>query len=164
MGNDVLTLQEVADLLGKSTQTVRRMIKKGDLKAQRIKTSQGFQYGIYRAQIEAETAVQASGYAPTHESTPVTETLGAGQAVDVQRNAEKQHLTSQLVTPFRQPLVTAVDVQSFLGPEFFEKELQRMLETQHREKMTLLRILELMQMRLMELENELHILRKKRGE
>jgi len=45
---DFYTIHEAADTMGKSPQTVRRMIKKGDLDAQRIKTPQGFHYVVRR--------------------------------------------------------------------------------------------------------------------
>ena len=53
MESDTLTLQEAAELLGKSTQTVRRLIKSGVLQAQRIETPQGFQYAVLRSSLSA---------------------------------------------------------------------------------------------------------------
>lgn len=41
-----LNLEEVAGITNKSIQTLRRLIKKGDLMAKRIKTPQGFQYVV----------------------------------------------------------------------------------------------------------------------
>lgn len=41
-----LNLEEVAGITNKSIQTLRRLIKKGDLLAKRIKTPQGFQYVV----------------------------------------------------------------------------------------------------------------------
>ena len=53
MESDTLTLQEAAELLGKSTQTVRRLIKSGVLQAERIETPQGFQYAVLRSSLSA---------------------------------------------------------------------------------------------------------------
>lgn len=152
MGNDVLTLQEVADMLGKSTQTIRRMIKKGELRAQRIKTAQGFQYGIYREQVESVL--------PRHSPSSVSELEAETPRVTVEKaqpDEEKPVLTSQLDTG-RSPLVTPADVEAFLGNDYFTVEpspvrnpladLQPLLEMQHREKMQLLHILEALQVEL----------------
>lgn len=46
MNDHYLNLNEAAVLTKKSVQTLRRMIKKGELIAERIKTAQGFQYVI----------------------------------------------------------------------------------------------------------------------
>lgn len=46
MNDHYFNLNEAAVLIKKSVQTLRRMIKKGELVAERIKTAQGFQYVI----------------------------------------------------------------------------------------------------------------------
>jgi len=47
LNNDqYFTIQEAADFIGKSTQTIRRMIKSGKFKAKRSRTPQGFNYAI----------------------------------------------------------------------------------------------------------------------
>ena len=43
---DLLTIHEAASQLGKSPQTIRRMIKRGEIRARRVKTPQGFHYVI----------------------------------------------------------------------------------------------------------------------
>lgn len=178
MGNDVLTLQEVAELLGKSTQTIRRMIKKGDLKAQRIRTAQGFQYGIYRAQVQhfpALSTAQTSGQASVQVSTLMPTQRRVEQSIEALEEAESEGLTSQLVRPIeeareptREPLMTREDVEAFLENDFYVLEplgekaggpgvagasgvdYARMMETQHREKMMLIHILEALQAELRE--------------
>ena len=73
MESDTLTLQEAADLLGKSTQTVRRLIKKGGLQAQRIQTPQGFQYAVLRSSMTARfTRYPNVSNVPTVQPTPTT--------------------------------------------------------------------------------------------
>ncbi|MBI4127230.1 helix-turn-helix domain-containing protein [Candidatus Peregrinibacteria bacterium] len=42
-----LSLPEVSHIMNKSVQTLRRLIKKGDLNAKRIKTPQGFHYVVH---------------------------------------------------------------------------------------------------------------------
>ncbi len=154
MGQDVLTLQEVAELLGKSTQTIRRMIKKGDLKAQRIRTAQGFQYGIYREQIPyapslsvQESPRQTAVQSPIHVAEERLE------------QAPVQVLTSQLDTR-EEALVTQADVDSYLENDFYvlepqsrqteHEEFRQLLENGHREKMLLIHILEALQAELRE--------------
>jgi hypothetical protein len=62
---DYMTLSETAEALGKSAQTVRRMIKKGLLKAQRMRTPQGFNYVVYTQNLGANGG--ASGEALANE-------------------------------------------------------------------------------------------------
>lgn len=52
MSKDFITIQEAAELLDKSTQTIRRMIKRGELMAKKIRTPQGFHYVIARDSID----------------------------------------------------------------------------------------------------------------
>jgi excisionase family DNA binding protein len=147
MGQDVLTLQEVAELLGKSTQTIRRMIKKGDLKAQRIRTAQGFQYGIYREQVPYSPSFSAPIQSTQHEAEKRLE------------QAPVQVLASQLDTR-EEALVTQADVDSYLENDFYvlepqsrqteHEEFGQLLENQHREKMLLIHILEALQVELRE--------------
>lgn len=159
MGQDVLTLQEVAELLGKSTQTIRRMIKKGDLKAQRIKTAQGFQYGIYREQIAHSPALSAQEtvvQAPSQTAYPNPVRIVHEGPVD----AEDEVLTSQVDT-HEHLLVTQDDVNQILENDFYvleptglmreREEFQRVMDQQHREKMLLIHVLEALQA---ELRNE----------
>ncbi len=48
MKEPYISLQEAANILGKSTQTVRRMIKRNEIPSQQVKTPQGYQYVIPR--------------------------------------------------------------------------------------------------------------------
>lgn len=154
MGQDVLTLQEVAELLGKSTQTIRRMIKKGDLKAQRIRTAQGFQYGIYREQVQDSPSLsvqQSTGHAPIQTPSHRTEERLVEAPIQV--------LTSRLDTP-QEAMVTQEDIESFLENDFYVlepqnrqtelEEFKQHLDNQHREKMLLIHILEALQVELRE--------------
>jgi excisionase family DNA binding protein len=154
MGQDVLTLQEVAELLGKSTQTIRRMIKKGDLKAQRMRTAQGFQYGIYREQVQHSPSLSAR---ETTTQAPIQSThhLAEEQLVE----AASELLTSRLDTP-QEAMVTQEDIESFLENDFYVlepqtrqtelEEFKQHLDNQHREKMLLIHILEALQVELRE--------------
>ena len=152
MGQDVLTLQEVADLLGKSTQTIRRMIKKGDLKAQRIKTAQGFQYGIYRGQVPSTEPVIER---PIKFHPDESKKWLPDETFD--------DLTSQVDKPMEAPvreMITSEEVDALLENDFYilqpsvdertswTEDLQHRLDQQHREKMLLIHILEALQVEL----------------
>ena len=45
-GKSYLSLQEASMIMDKSIQTLRRLIKKGDLSAKRVRTPQGYQYVV----------------------------------------------------------------------------------------------------------------------
>ena len=49
--NGFLSIHDAAEMIGKSPQTIRRMIKKGTIKAQKIKTPQGFHYVVKAADL-----------------------------------------------------------------------------------------------------------------
>ena len=53
MGVRLVTLHEAADRMGKSVQTLRRMIRKGELQTERVQTPQGFQYWVNLETTEA---------------------------------------------------------------------------------------------------------------
>ncbi len=97
MANEYLTLQEASELLRKSPQTLRRMIKKGELKAERIRTPQGFQYAINRAQLPHFTE------APSPASSPVTSPA---------LTDHDQPLTSQKIPPFEAQILDRFDASS----------------------------------------------------
>lgn len=56
MSLSLVTLQEAADRMGKSVQTLRRMIQKGELQTERVRTAQGFQYWVHLETSESEPA------------------------------------------------------------------------------------------------------------
>ena len=51
MTDEYISIQEAAKLMRKSTQTVRRMIKRGEISAQQVKTPQGFQYILEKSSL-----------------------------------------------------------------------------------------------------------------
>lgn len=141
MSNEVLSLQETADLLGKSTQTVRRMIKKGELQAQRIRTPQGFEYGIYReyvaarlpGQMAAHLGVQLPGQ-PAYQAT--------GQAA-IQTPYQ---MTSHQPVVMLDEAAAQEEMESFLENDFYVLEARESQEEiHHRETMMLIHILERLQ-------------------
>lgn len=148
MTHEYLSLQEVAETLGKSAQTIRRMIKKGDLRAERIRTPQGFQYAVPKAQIPD----------PRHPPEPLHEQALTSQTL----TGYESPLTSQKPLPREEP-----SVETFLENDFFilepvqndstptplsatkEAELTQhigeLVHLHHKEKMLLITILERLQ-------------------
>jgi len=131
MSNEILSLQETADLLGKSTQTVRRMIKKGELEAQRIRTPQGFEYGIYREHVVGRRMPAAGVQLPGQPG---------GQAAI---QAPYQTTGHQPVGLLEEARAAQEEMESFLENDFYVLEAREsQVEIHHREKMMLIHILE----------------------
>lgn len=121
MDSEFLSLEEVAIRLNKSTQTIRRMIKRGELSAERVKTPQGFQYHVHKENIFYNSPIQ-------------TEELPRVEAKEKVLTNQTQILTSQ----------NAVDLLS--QNDFYRldrnQELLDFFRQQHEEKMLLIHILE----------------------
>ena len=144
MNQDFLTLEEAARRLNKSTQTIRRMIKKGDLKAQRIKTPQGFHYVVTRDEI-------------LFSNSPIQNIDGAHQLeeIPVLINQNENPTNQNPIEPIPEPVKPALDKTHEQTVFYFPplppapgveaKELLKHLERQHREQLGLIRILEQLQ-------------------
>lgn len=153
MKTELLTLQEAAELMEKSTQTVRRMIKRGDLKAKRIKTPQGFHYVIERADLPMEK--EAVKMQPKKEPVQMLSNSPIQNEVKTLVDEPKSIPTSQDDIPTSQTPVNDLFENDFYeldiiepkalnpGPEL--PDFRPFLEQQHREKMELIRILEKLQ-------------------
>jgi hypothetical protein len=206
MQKDYLTLQDTAVMLGKSVQTVRRMIKRGDLKAQRIRTPQGFHYVVDREDLgievfsnspiqnadrglaEAEKTVPTNQNGiPTSQSEVEAHTEAASEAIDkkdgdvveievTNEKIEKENVKTrkaetctcecdelkaacQALSEQIQDLAVRADerkaereaqrakrkAEGQARREFLELKMKACLVTQHREKMSLLRVIERLQ-------------------
>lgn len=131
MDKKFLTLQEAAEKYGKSTQTIRRMIKRGDLKAQRIKTPQGFHYVIKRDQIKNADEV-------LYSSPIQNEVMPQEEAKEGHPTNQNEILTNQtVIEPVPELIIPVVDKSSEI--------LGEMLEQHHGERMALIHILEKLQ-------------------
>jgi excisionase family DNA binding protein len=169
MEKDFLTLQEAAVLLGKSVQTVRRMIKKGDLKAQRIKTPQGFHYVVRHkdlgVEVFSDSTIQnddrAEEKAEKESLVNQTEILTSQSAVEVHVEADDQVLDKKIDEKANGsvPVVMGEEVERVKcgGCEKcdeYEIRMRKVLDSQHEEKMALFRVLG-------KLQNELDIERRR---
>lgn len=149
--SEYLTLQEAADLLGKSTQTVRRLIKRGELTAQRIQTPQGFQYAVLRnslvgrpivASFQAEempppnlTPVPEPMHEPMHEPEPVP-------APPLRDEPPEMYLENDYFVLQPSPVQNAILNQND-GLE--TRQLMELVHMAHKEKVMLITILERLQ-------------------
>lgn len=171
MNKDFLTLEEAAQTLKKSTQTIRRMIKKGELQAQKIRTPQGFHYVVSREEVlgSAEAPISEPEENPIIEredeelmfsNSPIqnTEEPQLEKENDVLIN-QTQILTNQNpVEPIPEPVQVPLDKMEPKTVFYFPplptppavetKELLKLIERQHREHMGLLRIMEQLQQEL----------------
>jgi len=71
MANQLLSIQEAADLSNKSVQTIRRLIKGGKVKYRRKRTSQGFNYQIDKASLLEELGAEKLVAEPVNEPVAV---------------------------------------------------------------------------------------------
>lgn len=144
MNKDFLTLEEAARALKKSTQTIRRMIKKGELQAQRIKTPQGFHYVVRRDETMFSNSPIQNELEPQYvEEIPVL--------INQNENPTNQNTVELLPEPVEAPLdkIEQKTVYYFPplppSPGVEAKDLLRLIERQHREHLGLIRIIEKLQ-------------------
>lgn len=161
MESDTLTLQEAADLLGKSTQTVRRLIKKGELQAQRVDTPQGFQYAVLRSSLSprytrfAPTPIQSPQAQPIQVQevgTPSVEvppphydwspflTHQTDQPKDQAQDHPESFLENDYYVLEPSPVQNTVDKESVSS-----RQLLEFVQMAHKEKLMLITILERLQ-------------------
>lgn len=136
MEEDFLTLQDAAKHLGKSVQTVRRMIKKGELLAQRIRNPQGFHYVIRPEDL---------GVSVFSNSTTQNEVEPQVEAKNEVLTNQTQILTSQSeVQPQVKAVFDGVDKKEPVEPQI----LVNNEKMHHEEKMMLFKIIERLQAQL----------------
>lgn len=147
MDKDYLTLQDAAVLLGKSVQTVRRMVKKGEIKAQRIRTPQGFHYVVKREDLGIQMLYNSpiqNGDTVEEEAekevlTNQTEILTNQTDVETHKKADFEAIDKKDDDLSSDPIVENSNNQ--VGSEVFIK----IIEAQHAEKLFLIQILDRLQ-------------------
>ena len=104
MSKDLVTIQEAALLMGKSVQTLRRMIRKGELHSQRMKSPQGFRYlldrdelGIPPKKFEPEVPRQEASESPIQEFSNST----------IQKPNEAQSLKENFISTIQDQILTS---------------------------------------------------------
>lgn len=155
MNKDFLTLEEAAHALKKSTQTIRRMIKKGELQAQRIKTPQGFHYVVRRSEVlsavEAEPASETMLYDSPIQNEPEPQQEEEKEVLINQTQIlTNQNPVQSIPEPVQAPLDKKEPVVFYFpplppAPSATARDLLRLIERQHREHLGLIRIIERLQ-------------------
>ncbi len=150
MVNQLISITEAADLVNKSTQTIRRLIKAGAVKYRRKKTAQGFNYMIDKASL-----LDQFGLLPTQtEQAPQ-------QDYDYPKTV--QHVTETPVSShqdtYHAPTPQNVPAQQVVkevakGPDYNEI-MDKLLEQHQSDKEKLFQIITLFQKRVESLEQQL---------
>ncbi|KKU80155.1 MAG: hypothetical protein UY05_C0013G0004 [Candidatus Peregrinibacteria bacterium GW2011_GWA2_47_7] len=143
---DFLTLEEAAKGLGKSVQTVRRMIKRGELPAKRVKSPQGFQYVVDREDVFPNAR-------DTSKSQPVEPEVKEEMFFNspIQKPIPPLDVEQKPSAPIQLPILTSQsDLEPLLENDFYTldrnlPDYAKIIEMQHKEKMMLIHILERLQ-------------------
>lgn len=139
-----VSIQEAAGVMGKSVQTIRRLIKKGEIKAKRVKTPQGFNYIIELSDL-AKNA-ETSEFVMLDNSPIQNEPVQHAQAKIEPAPIQHEILTNQ--TPVKAHVDTDYYLLDIQKPEMSQnnnKQLLKLLEDSHREKMFLMTLIQKLQ-------------------
>jgi len=142
MSKDFITIQEAADQLGKSSQTIRRMIKRGDLNAKRIRTPQGFHYVIASDSIGLSPVLKKPNPPKIEKETMLDKTI-VEKSIEAESPAEKLDPTSQSEVLINQqperPQTKAIN-------ETFDKnDMTELMNRHHRETMMMIGVIQKLQ-------------------
>jgi excisionase family DNA binding protein len=145
MNKGYLSIQEVAEKMGKSAQTIRRMIKRGDLKAQRIKSPQGFRYVLKLEDLGISSVPSET----VKEPEIVEEEMCFQSPIQNVDKALGEELNDVLISQNeilinQSSFVPHVEVKN----EPIDENRQDIFEQFHKEKMFLIRIIERLQAKL----------------
>jgi excisionase family DNA binding protein len=137
MADDFVSLQEAANHLGKSVQTVRRMIKKGELTAERMRTPQGFQYVMKAEELGIKT-LSSSTIQKSEEPEPE-----AKKEVLTNQTEILTSQTEEVVQP--KAVLRGIDKKEPLQPSNPACDCAKKEKMRHEEKMALFRVIEKLQ-------------------
>lgn len=139
-----VSIQEAAGMMGKSVQTIRRLIKKGEIRAKRVKTPQGFNYII-----ELEDLPKNAGNDEfvILDNSPIQNEL----TQHVQAKVEPAPIQHEILTNQTPAQAHAdadyyvLDIQKSEMSQNSNKQLLKILEDSHREKMFLMTLIQKLQ-------------------
>jgi len=137
MSNNLITIQEAADLTQKSIQTIRRAIKSKRIKFRRDKTPQGFNYLIDKDSVMEFYEVRA--VEPQSQANPAPTTA---------QNTEPMTFTNEETMN--------VNVHDFKA---FVQTMQTMISQHSEERQSFLRLVNTMQEKIFVLENQINLLK-----
>lgn len=136
MKEDLITIQEAAEISNKSVQTIRRAIKNKKLKASRQKTPQGFSYLTSQSAVCALYKIKS----------PTTQTQE--QTSSTSRSTKQKKVSKEKTE-------TAIAKNDMAE---FNKTLQELIREHSQERQNYLRLIQVMQEKMMALENRLNLL------
>lgn len=140
MKNDFITIQESAELSGKSVQTIRRAVKSKKLKVKKTKTPQGFNYlvsqsslvGLYKIKIQPSTKAKNGG--STNQTTSQKSKKKAKQSEEISLFIKREEMVE------------------------FHKTLQQITHEHSQERQNYLRLVQALQEKITVLENQFKLL------
>lgn len=149
MEDAFVSLQEAAQLIGKSVQTVRRMVKRGELSAQRMKTPQGFQYVVRRDDLPHEELEVK----PAEIEEVKVEENPENEVVEMLSSSTIQPTSQQAIEPVEEPVNEELTSQNEnlinQQPKIVEEKLKEVVvDKRHDEIMALIDILGRLQLEL----------------
>lgn len=139
MSNNLITIQEAADLTQKSIQTIRRAIKSKKIKFRRDKTPQGFNYLIDKDSVFEFYGIKADGTQPQAAAA----------------SAPAQAPMTEPVA-FQNDDTMNVNVHDFKA---FVQTMQTMISQHSEERQSFLRLVNTMQEKIFILENQINLLK-----
>lgn len=134
MSNNLISIQEAADLTQKSVQTIRRAIKAKHIKFRRDKTPQGFNYLIDKDSVLEFYGMKAVSTEQTNEAEKTSD------AVSVKSGGETMQ----------------VDIGDFKA---FVQTMQTMIAQHSDERQNFLRLVNTLQEKIFVLENQVNLLK-----
>lgn len=149
MVNQLITIGEAADLINKSAQTIRRLIKNDKIKYKRRRTPQGFNYVVDKASLLdffqlLKTPIQMTSQ--TDSEAPVQEIymLESEEETIVEENAPEAPIQTPVATTQQAPDYTNV--------------IEKLLDQHRQDKEKLYQLLEVFQNRIVGLEEHVRLL------
>lgn len=147
MASKYISINDAAELTGKSPQTIRRLIKAKKVKFRKIKTPQGFNYDINRESIMEFYDIDAEA---TVETQAVQEEAKAAPA-------QKQEVTKDEANTIKQLLDSRSHkvLVEYAPVKEFNNTLQVLLKQHSKEKENLFKLVEAFQNKVVTLETKL---------
>ena len=146
---ELITINDAAEVSGKSIQTIRRMIKQKKIRVKRQKTPQGFQYFIIKESLLEFLAMASQMYSQ--------------EAMNSQSGSQSSgHSTNQNITREQRSLANTTsqtDSQELKGgAERFAMTIQKFIEQNEKDKENFFQLIKTFQARNQELENQIKLL------
>ncbi len=160
MVQEYLTIQEAADLVNKSFQTLRRAIKANKIKYRRQRTPQGFNYLIikdslvdyYKLEEANEIAQNVSENIQKEDSSKILKSIPVEKAeVEVLEEVSVKEINSQ-EEDLKEDYVTKEDLKSLT------QTLEKMISQHSEERQNFIRLINTLNEKIFTLESEVKLL------